>query len=40
MPATPRLRRRACQHPRHAFLARDVRPAELVHDAVAMTFEQ
>src|SRR5436190_23400687 len=33
--ATARL-----QHARHAFLARDVRPAELVHDAVAMTFEQ
>src|SRR2546423_1202204 len=33
--ATARL-----EHARHAFLARDVRPAELVHDAVAMTFEQ
>src|SRR2546429_7632695 len=33
--ATARL-----EHARHALLARDVRPAELVHDAVAMTFEE
>src|SRR5437763_6472683 len=31
----------AClEHARHAFLTRDVRLAELVHDAVAMTLEQ